>query len=195
MSPVIFKKNDRCRIKNEMLANGFNSIKEKGLKKTAIIDIAKQSGLAKGTFYNFFPSKEQFVISIIEYRNAQIMENIKKFCSSRNFVTRKEVYELVEFVFSDVNENIYTYLTFEEIRQIISKQADFVAPDELAKKTIDYLLSFVPNHKTNCNWKVLVNYSRMLSVIKNFNDTNSFYVEVLDKNISAIFNLIVDEII
>lgn len=194
MSPVIFNNNDRDRIKKEMLENGFNSIKQNGLKKTAIIDIANQSGIAKGTFYNFFSSKEQFVISIIEYRNSQIMENIKNFCQNKSFTTREEVYELVKFLFSDENENIYTYLSFDEIRQIISKQKDFVAPDELAKKTVDCLLELVPNHNPNCDWKVLINYSRMLSILRNFDDTNSFYKDVLDKNISAIIGLMVDEV-
>ncbi|WP_028041772.1 TetR/AcrR family transcriptional regulator [Candidatus Stoquefichus massiliensis] len=195
MCPVIFDDVARNNIKSSMLENGFVSIREKGLKNTAIEDIAKQSGIAKGTFYNFFKSKEDFVVSIIEYKNNQIMSNIQKYCKHKAFISREEVFNLVEYLFSNENENLYSYLSFEEIRQVIKKQPNFVAPDEYAKKTIDYFLSLIPNHNKNCDWKVLINYSRMISIIKNFDDTKSFYQDVLDKNISAIIGLIVDEVI
>lgn len=195
MCPVIFSDADRNNIKNSMLENGFSSIKENGLKKTPIEDIAKQSGIAKGTFYNFFKSKEDFVVSIIEYKNNEIMHNIEEFCKDKSFDSKKEVFDFVKYIFSSENENLYSYLSFEEIKQIINKNPNFVAPDKFAKNTIDYFLTLIPNHKVDCNWKVIINYSRMISVIKNFDDTNSFYKEVLDKNISAIINLIVEEVL
>lgn len=195
MCPVIFNDTARNNIKVSMLEYGFASIKEKGLKKTSIEDIAKKSGIAKGTFYNFFTSKEDFVVAIIEHRYEQIMHNIDEFCKNKTFDTKEQVHSLAEFLFSDKNDNIYSYLSFEEIKQIIRKQPNFVAPDELTKKTVNYFLKFIPNYNVNFDWKVIVNYSRMLSIIKNFDDTNSFYKEVLDKNISAIINLIVDEVL
>lgn len=151
--------------------------------------------IAEGTFYNFFKSKEDFVVSIIEYKNNQIMRNIEMFCKNKSFNSKKEVFDFAKYIFSCENQNLYFYLSFEEIKQIINKNPNFVAPDEFAKNTIDYFLKLIPNHKVDCNWKVIINYSRMISIIKNFDDTNSFYKDVLDKNISAIINLIVEEVL
>lgn len=192
--PAIFNEESRNDIRNKMLTNGFYSIKHKGYKKTSIEEIAKQSGIAKGTFYNFFQSKENFVLEIILNKNNEILKNIENYCRNRVIDTRSSIFEFVTFIFSEENENLYSYLTFNEIRQIISKCPDFITPDETAQKTISYLLSFIPNKNTQCDWKVIINYVRMISVIRNFDDTASFYKEVMDKNIFAIIGLIVDEI-
>lgn len=192
--PAIFNDESRNDIRNKMLTNGFRSIKQKGYKKTSIEEIAKQSGIAKGTFYNFFQSKENFVLEIILNKNNEILKNIENYCHNRVIDTRSSVFEFVTFIFGEENENLYSYLTFDEIRQIISKRPDFIAPDESAQMTVRYLLSFIPNKNAQCDWKVIINYARMISVIRNCDDTVSFYKEVMDKNIFAIMGLIVDEI-
>lgn len=63
--PQIFDDAGREKLRTQMLENGFQLIKHFGLKKTSISDIAKASGIAAGTFYNFFQSKEEFVYHII----------------------------------------------------------------------------------------------------------------------------------
>lgn len=193
--PVIFNEKSRNDIRYKLLVNGFHSIKHKGYKKTSIEEIAKQSGIAKGTFYNFFQSKENFVIEIILNKNNEIIKNIEKYCCNKIFNTWDSVFEFISFILNEENENLYSYLTFDEIRQIISKCPNFIAPDESAQNTISYLLSFIPNKNTQCDWKVIINYARMISIIKNFDDTASFYKDVVDKNISAIIGLIVDEVL
>ncbi len=192
--PVIFNEESRNDIRKKMLAYGFYSIKHKGYKKTSIEEIAKQSGIAKGTFYNFFKSKENFVLEIILNRNNEILKNIDGYCCNKEINTRDSVFDFVTFIFSEENENLYSYLTFNEIRQIIRKCPDFITPDESAQNTISYLLSFISNKTTQCDWKVIINYARMITVIRNFDDTASFYKEVMDKNIFAIMGLIVEEI-
>lgn len=192
--PAIFNEESRNDIRNKMLTNGFYSIKYKGYKKTSIEEIAKQSGIAKGTFYNFFQSKENFVVEIIKNRNNEILKNIEDYCRNRIIDTRSSVFEFITFIFSEENENLYSYLTFHEIRQIINKCPAFIAPDESAQMMVKYILSFIPNKNAQCDWKVIINYARMMSVIRNFDDTVSFYKEVMDRNISAIMGLMIDEI-
>ena len=195
MSPAIYSENKRTAIKNQLLENGFILIKKHGLKKASIEEVSLSVGIAKGTFYNFFSSKEEFVAEIISHRNMQLKEKILAFYNEKSLCTREDVFEFIAFLLSNENDNLYTYLTFEEISSIIAKEPSFLAPDYLMQQTINSLLDLVPNRNVNANWKVLANYSRMISIIKNFNDTDSFYKDVLNRNINSIICLMVDEVL
>ena len=195
MAPAIFNDKTRENIRAKMLNIGFELIKKNGYKKTSVENITKLSGIAKGTFYNFFDSKEHLVVEIIAYRNTCILRNINSYCENKEFNNREDVIKLAQYIFSAENENLYSYLTFVEIEQIIKKQPNFIAPDKSVKDVIKRLISFVPNANANCNWKVIVNYARIISIVKNFDDTASFYKDEIHKNIASILNLIVDEIL
>ncbi len=48
--------------KNDILIKGISLIREKGYSNTGIQDILKACGIPKGSFYNFFSSKESFAL-------------------------------------------------------------------------------------------------------------------------------------
>jgi TetR/AcrR family fatty acid metabolism transcriptional regulator len=48
----------------------------RGWASTKIADIAREAGLAAGTLYNYFESKEQILESLIEWRGGQVVEKI-----------------------------------------------------------------------------------------------------------------------
>jgi len=48
--------------KNDILLKGISLIREKGYANTGIQDILKACGIPKGSFYNFFSSKEAFAL-------------------------------------------------------------------------------------------------------------------------------------
>ena len=60
----IVKEADERR--NEILDAAETLFTEKGYSKTTIIDILNQVGIAKGTFYYYFKSKEEVMDAIIE---------------------------------------------------------------------------------------------------------------------------------
>ena len=52
--------------RNAILAAAAQAFQEKGLHATSMADIAERSGVAKGTLYNFFASKEELYFTLIE---------------------------------------------------------------------------------------------------------------------------------
>lgn len=60
----------------------FNCAKElfatKGFKDTAVADITKQAGFSVGTFYNYYPSKDQLFLEIFEQKTSELMKRIIK---------------------------------------------------------------------------------------------------------------------
>lgn len=65
--------------KTEILARGMNLIREQGYSKTGINEILKVCGIPKGSFYNFFSSKEDFGFQTIDLYAKYIHGMYKKF--------------------------------------------------------------------------------------------------------------------
>lgn len=49
---------------------------EKGFKDTNVADITKQAGMATGTFYNYYPSKDKLFMDIYMEENRKLKESI-----------------------------------------------------------------------------------------------------------------------
>ena len=61
--------------KNYILMMGMNILRDKGYNGTSVKDIVSAAGVPKGSFYNYFESKEDFAVKAIEkYFNELIGE-------------------------------------------------------------------------------------------------------------------------
>ncbi len=53
-------------------------IKSGGLVEMTMADLAKDVGVAKGTLYNYFSSKEEIILNLVNYNNEVILEKISE---------------------------------------------------------------------------------------------------------------------
>ncbi len=76
-----FTSSEKSAIQEELLEKGKDLFSRYGLKKTTISDLTTAVGIAKGTFYHFFDSKEilYFEIFLREERRLKklAMETLK----------------------------------------------------------------------------------------------------------------------
>lgn len=63
-------------IKSAIFACGKELFSSKGFKKTNIKEIAEQSGIGVGTFYNYYDSKEQLFIEIYKQENEKLKNRL-----------------------------------------------------------------------------------------------------------------------
>jgi len=63
--------------KEMILEKGLELILKKGYYGTGIQEIADATGIPKGSFYNYFKSKEQFAIDLLNYSVNGIMEELE----------------------------------------------------------------------------------------------------------------------
>ncbi|ACO03984.1 MAG TPA: TetR/AcrR family transcriptional regulator [Persephonella sp.] len=68
--------------KERLINSAVKIFSEKGYFNTKVSDIVKDAGVAQGTFYLYFKSKEEIFLSIVEYIVDQINGTIEKFISS-----------------------------------------------------------------------------------------------------------------
>lgn len=190
--PAIFNDDTRNKIRISLLENGFNYIKRYGLKRTSIEEVAKASGIAKGTFYNFFPSKEEFVAAIITYKRELFKQEIYNLVreAGADGLTKESARKLLKrMVFGDVN--LYTYLTEEDLAVLAARAPkSFIPKEDDVGITTNTLLSLVPDRRSDCDWQLIANYVKimMLAVI----NRNMLIEDALEKNIEGIITLIID---
>lgn len=113
MSPRKFNWQEREKIKIQMLESGYELIKQYGMIHTSVEKVTEAAGLGKGTFYNFFPSKEHFVYEIIQYMRHQLLEQWEQLLDGRDKLPMLQAQEfLKQIIFND--RSIYKYLTPED---------------------------------------------------------------------------------
>jgi AcrR family transcriptional regulator len=72
---------------------GKHLINQGGLRHLVVDDIAREAGISKGSFYSFYPSREEFVLTVFEsweaeYRGALIKEVVEGAGTARERIER-----------------------------------------------------------------------------------------------------------
>lgn len=77
-----FRENEKEMIKSNLLEKGRALFSKNGLKKTSIEELTESVGIARGSFYAFYGSKEELYFEILESEEKQIGASIEqKLCS------------------------------------------------------------------------------------------------------------------
>lgn len=188
--PAIFNDEKRKQVRINLLENGFEHIKRLGLKRTSIEEVAKDSGIAKGTFYNFFPSKEEFVASIIVHKREAFKREINVLISEAGGLTKECIRKILKrMAFGD--DNLYAYLTAEDLAVLAARAPKSIIPmEEDVANTTGALLSLIPYKRTDCDWKVVANYVKIM-VLTTIN-RKMLLEGAIETNIDGIISLIID---
>lgn len=84
-----FSENEKQIIKKRLLQEGKKLLEKYGVKKTSVDKIVEKVGIAKGSFYNFYTSKESMVFDILMDLEINIhqeeMTNLQMFLTEYEF--------------------------------------------------------------------------------------------------------------
>jgi AcrR family transcriptional regulator len=74
--PEGFTDADRERIREELLAAGHELFSRHGLQKTTIVDLTAEAGIAPSTFYQFFDSKADLYVEVLEREGMRMVARV-----------------------------------------------------------------------------------------------------------------------
>lgn len=69
---------DRAARRRELIAASLEVFARKGVAGSAVSDIVKQAGVAQGTFYLYFKSKDAVIDAVAEYITDRMAESIER---------------------------------------------------------------------------------------------------------------------
>lgn len=164
--PAIFNEENKELIQQKMLDNGFELIKKYGVKRMTVAEIAKASGLAKGTFYTFFPSKEEFVYQIILKRRDMVKTKYIELIEKYGQIGRKELEEFFAYI-READISAYKYMTEQDLNYLATKwPKEYNFNPKADEETTLWLMKYMKDINKDVNWKVLANFMKTLAMME-----------------------------
>lgn len=163
--PAIFSEQQKGTIRLRMLEIGFQLIKKFGLKRMTIESVAKASGLAKGTFYTFFPSKEEFVFEIMQQKRTVVKQKLEERHQKHGPLDREQYRAYLQDV-RDSDLGIYSYLTEEDVAWLHARWPEEYRLDpNVDERTTKWMLGHLGGLRPDCDWRILANCWKAMAIL------------------------------
>jgi len=158
----------KLETREKLLQSAKELFSKKGYYETKVSDIVEKSGVAQGTFYIYFKSKEEIFLELVKSLHLDLMKNLEKYikiekdCQSliKDFVKEflTEVYnnrEIAEIFFSQLfglNQDFKKlYLKkISDIQNLIFRVVNRYFPEEESQILSTLILGFVRQIFFNC---------------------------------------------
>ena len=161
--PRALTEHEKCRQCQKLLEKGLAVVMEQGLRKVSVDEITKAAGMAKGTFYHHFTSKEAYLCEVIKFGHEQIYVKAEPLIMNdfnpRDFL--KKIFFLPELGF---------FIKYE--REISELMSEHMSADEMEVfneqevKMIEGLLLVTGADITRIKPGIVHNYIHALYLIK-----------------------------
>lgn len=89
--PKKFSEQERERIRQKLLEAGTRQFGHYGIKKTSVEDLTKAVGIAQGTFYLFFGSKEELFFVLLQQEEERIRERMMETLKYTGPVAKQDI--------------------------------------------------------------------------------------------------------
>jgi len=184
--PKVFNENDKNLIRENLIKFGLEALESNGYKAASVEKIANQAGIAKGTFYNFFQSKEQFFYEVMLSIRDKNRNDFYEFLSTNSKIEKESMKKFLFERYAN-KKNIYHYFTSDEFNIIFRKTTDRLSLTNIDSINFsDKLLAGIPNVNLRLNNEVVVN---MINIIGRFAaDKDLVSVESREETIEILAN-------
>ena len=158
-----FSENDKKALRTQMLQCGFHMLKCGGIRQVNIDEITRQCYVAKGTFYNLFESKTEFLYQIMRFKRQESKEKLLFFLSDNQKLTRNGLKAYLHWL-CDENPNIFSYLDTQQTRWLISKwPPEYLENEDNDEQTARRIISYLDMPKSEPDWQLFCNYLKLLA--------------------------------
>lgn len=185
---IAFTQEQKDEIQEKLIEAGFELSTSIGFKKMTVATVAKSAGVAVGSFYIFFDSKENFVLALIkeaekeaELRMATVFEKdgtipLKKFLSVFRENFRPETNFLLKISLDD----------WVWLKSHLTDTTYFNTSSDRQK--IEYLLPRMKGVREDIDPGVVVNFIKSIYAL--YQNRETLFEESLETNVDLIFDSI-----
>ncbi|WP_410767403.1 TetR/AcrR family transcriptional regulator [Haloferax sp. DFSO60] len=139
-----FSDDERKRIQTRLIEAGRMLFSRFGIGKTTIADLTSEVGIGTSTFYQFYDSKEELYLAVLEDEGEDIAERM----AAEGFLElddpQETVVQFLRFVMDEIETNPLTrqLLIEDNIERIRDQQSESDRQTE-QQQDIDFVLSFL----------------------------------------------------
>lgn len=155
-----FTKKEVEEIRENIIVEAERIFIEKGLKKAGLQELTSSVGIALGSFYRFFESKEALFLELIDRYNSEIFKIQKEMIENQIKVKKFDFVAIIMTTFACYKEKPAYMMLFErneEYDYLLSKTSNEKIKENINKDkaVTNYILDEAEKH-----WKLSPNYSR-----------------------------------
>lgn len=171
LMPNAFTEEESKRIRQELILAGISLSKELGVQRMSVEKLTAAVGIAKGSFYLFFGSKEDFILEVAAYASEETQKMLLKKLNGRTQMSAHEFMEFFnEYLHSDLDlMNGLTVSDFYWLKNHIKKQVLF-DPD-IQIKTAQFWLSLIIDVREGVDTGTFVNLIKSIYAIREHSNT------------------------
>lgn len=169
--PIAFTEEEMTKLRHELILAGIRLSRELGLQRMSVEKITSAVGIAKGSFYIFFDSKEDFILEIADYANR---ETEKMLLAALNGRRQMSAHEFISFFNTYIHSDYdlmggLTVNDFFWLQKYIKKQ-DLFDPDAQLK-TAQLWLSLINDVRDGVDVGTFINLIKSIYAIREHSDT------------------------
>ena len=183
-----FTEKEREEIRKSLLNSGYELSTKIGLKKMTVAMIAKNTGVAVGTFYNFYASKEEFVIAMIRETEKGFEEKMISHFSKDGTITLKKFLEVFRENFRPEN-NILLRMKLDDwvwLKSHVKDSTYLNRTNDLEK--YEFMFTKMKGIRRDAEPGVVINFIKSIYALYQNRDT--LFEESLQTNVDLIFDSI-----
>ncbi len=188
--PKIFTEENRDDIRLKLFDRGFKMLKKGGLSAVNIDKLTEEAYIAKGTFYNLFENKSEFMYHMMIHERNRAKEKLISYLNGSGKLTRDSLHDYLKWLSSE-NPNVFAFLTDAEKKRLVSSWSDkYIEDEDNDSKTMHMLISLLESPADDPDWKLACNYMKLLAV--SLATKKVFIKENYDAMIYSLIDQIVD---
>ena len=181
-----FSDKERMEIRQRLLNSGYELSTEVGIKKMTIAMIAKNTGVAVGTFYNFFASKEEYVVAMIRDTEVKYEKEMASHFSKDGTIALKKFLGVFRENFKPEN-NFLLRIKLDDwvwLKSHISDSAYLNTANDLKK--YEFMFAKIRGIRKDAEPGVVVNFIKSIYALYQNRDT--LFEGSLQTNVDLIFD-------
>ena len=169
--PIAFTEEEMTKLRHELILAGIRLSRELGLQRMSVEKITSAVEIAKGSFYIFFDSKEDFILEIADHANR---ETEKMLLAALNGRRQMSAHEFISFFNMYIHSDYdlmggLTVNDFFWLQKRIRKQ-DLFDPDAQLK-TAQLWLSLINDVRDGVDVGTFINLIKSIYAIREHSDT------------------------
>lgn len=169
--PTPFSEEQQKEIKEQLFHAGIHLCKTVGVQRMTVSKLTSACKIAKGSFYIFFTSKEDFILALVDYAGQRTEAMLAGKLGGRNQMTAHEFFEFLrEYLYSEYDlMNGLTIDDFMWLRAHLSDADLFNPHDQL--KTVKTWFPLISDLRSDIDYGTVVNLIKCIYAMREHRDT------------------------
>ena len=186
--PEAFTKEQQEEIRERLFHAGICLSRTLGVQRMTVARLTASCGIAKGSFYSFYKSKEEFILALAVWANRNTEEMLVRKLAGRRQMSAHEFLEFFrEFLYSEYD--LMNGLTVDDFLWLKTHMAEadlFNPVDQL--EVVKTWLSLISDAREEIDYGTVVNLMKSIYAMREHRDT--LVEESLDNSIEMVIRLL-----